>query len=432
MAHRLCPISTANPNSIAIAPSLSYGELNQIIERVAHGLHQKGYRPSDPIIISSITNVETICLIFAAWRLSLTVLLIPKHFQQLENFPSVLSTQRDARQELYPVSLLLPTSGSSGTPKWAAFPLNQLLESAKTVAAALAICPSDRYLLSLPLHHVGGLGVVLRAFCSGCSIVFEDKSQPYPSRILSAKSQFASLVPTQLYRLLQSDFSKIDTHFMIGGASLSQKLYEKAISKGLSLKITYGLTEMSSSVLLTSNPVWIDQVAYLGFPLENREMKLVNGEIFVRGSSLFSGYLHQKFEKPMDWFATKDLGKFHEKHGFAITGRKDFQFTCGGENISPEEIESVIQSIHPIEAVVVVPLFDEEYGARPVALMNSSQPPENLMKELSLRLPKFKVPIAIIDLPATEHLKPNRKQLTDLVNKNYHCKGFVRYTRTIS
>ncbi|MBF8262613.1 MAG: O-succinylbenzoate-CoA ligase [Parachlamydiales bacterium] len=418
----------------------NYPHWDRMAARAANALGESGCQSGDLIAITAHPNWQTICLLFAAWRRSLIAVLIPPHLPKIAEH-NLLSTlplrliindgshlfanpdDEPGELDLSSPALVIPTSGSSGPPKWAAFTLSQLFESAETVSHALSIQPGDRYLLSLPLHHVGGLGVVLRSLISQATIVFDDKSLPYPDRILTARATFGSLVPTQLYRLLQTDFDSISTRFIIGGAGMPQSLYEKAIARGLDLWFSYGMTEMASCVFLTSNPVWRQQIPFLGSPLPGREAKLLDkgpNEILVRGAPLFLGYGYPIDHPINDWFATRDVGIYSPEFGFAVTGRKDLQFICGGENIQPEEIECALLSHPLVEQAVVVPLHDAEFGAKPMAMIQSSAAKSEILSYLSSRLPKHKIPIELLDLPSSANLKPDRRQLTEDINKNYH------------
>ena len=355
---------------------------------------------------------QTLSLLFNAWRNSQSVFLYSPQLPE-----PVVQKWIDELKEPSNIDLFLLTSGSSGSPKLAAFRREALFESAEIVSQALDAQSGDRWLLSIPLSHIGGLAVALRAHCSGGSLLFADKKRSQAERILSARVQFASLVPTQLYRLLKEDWSQpIHTHLLIGGAPLSQTLYQQTIQRNLSLSLTYALTEMCSTVLLTSHPFWDDDLLpYLGFPLPGREVHLSNEyELMVRGASLFEGYGISP-QKP-NWFPTGDLALFHEQHGIKICGRKDFQFLSGGENIQPEEIEAALLSLPEIEKAVVVPLHDEEFGARPAAYLQTSLPFQEIPIALSSLLPKLKIPIEFRPLEPSESLKPNRKKLTELIN----------------
>ena len=437
MAERLCPLSVGEKKALALAPSLTYAALDNLTGRAVHQLRSWGLEKGDCIALPSHANEKTIALLFAAWRLSLIVALISpgmppagiqKHLQEIhprlliDDASRFFAESFDERRELDldSIALLLLSSGSSGDAKWAAFTLSQLFESAETVARTLGAQPEDRWLLSLPLHHVGGLGVLLRAFCSGGTVVPENKQLPYPERIESAHARYASLVPTQLYRLMQCDFQTISTQLLIGGAPMAQNLYDRAIEKNLRLLLTYGLTEMSSTLFLTSRPVWNNQIPYLGLPLPGRQVKIFQDELLVSGASLFAGYGNPPRRPFTDWFSSGDCAIYHERYGFGICGRKDFQFISGGENIQPEEIEMAILSCPNVEQAIVVPLFDEELGTRPMGFVKTSLSHHQILHYLSTFLPKFKIPIALAELPNSDNFKPNRAQLIQFANKNYH------------
>lgn len=423
MSYENCPLSLASPKAIAIAPDLTYGELDLLASRAAASLKLKR---GDLIAIPAEASWRTIALLFAAWRLSINVALIPL------NLPAPAKTAHlaplsphlivddpfagtcissEKQLELQPPALMLLTSGSSGKPKWASFSLFQLFESARTVAATFHAKRGNLWLASIPLHHVAGIGVMLRALLSEGTLIFEEKSLPPAERILRVNADFASLVPTQLYRLLRQRLPPLKTHFLIGGAPLAESLYRAAILQGLRLSLTYGLTEMSSTVLLSTTPQWKGAFAYLGEPLINRQLQLSQyGELLVSGTSLFNGYGFPAALPPSP-FPTGDLGCYDERLGWSVQGRKDFQFQSGGDNIQPEEIEAALLSHRDVEEAIVVPKPDEEFGARPAAFVRTSLSSSDLALYLSERLPKYKIPVVFEKLEEQSGFKPNRKEL---------------------
>ncbi len=402
MAFRPCPLNDTHTASAVTA------------------LSTLGLKPGDLIATRAKPNWQTLCLLFGAWRLGLKVALLPP------NLPSYTLPPHHWIEEIAPLfqakpssekildlslpALLLMTSGSSGSPKWASFSLSQLFESAETVATSLQAKPGQRWLLSIPLHHVGGLGVALRCILTKGTLLFEDKTLPHQERILQANADFASLVPTQLYRLLQTQMPPPKTHFLIGGAPLSRELYQRAT--GYRLSLTYALTEMSSTVLLTSQPTWKGAFPYLGEPLANRALSLAaDGELLVSGAPLFNGYGAFP-QPPPSPFPTGDKAHYHPTLGWSIQGRKDFQFFSGGENIQPEEIEAALLSHRDVEEAVVVPKNDPEFGQRPAAFVRTTLSDEALYSYLTELLPKYKIPIHFERLKDQSGLKPNRKQLS--------------------
>jgi O-succinylbenzoic acid--CoA ligase len=172
--------------------------------------------------------------------------------------------------------------------------------------------------------------------------------------------------------------------------------------------------------LAQKHPKKIDGRIYLGEPLPKREIHLKSdGEICVRGETLFQGYLNNgKIESPLNngWFETGDIGHYDLKGGIAIIGRKDGQFICGGENIQPEEIERYLLLIPDILEAVVVPKEDPEFGMRPVAVIRTLGPRMTLQKiqiALGEHLPKYKIPVALYQLDEIPKngLKIDRKQI---------------------
>jgi O-succinylbenzoic acid--CoA ligase len=394
----------------------------------ATALQTLGLKPGDLIATRAEPNWQTLAFLLAAWRLSLNVALLPPNLPSytlpphrwIEDISPLFQAEPSSIKtlDLSKPALLLLTSGSSGSPKWASFSLSQLFESAETVANALQAKPKNSWLLSIPLHHVGGLGVALRCILTEGTLVFQEKELSLRERIVSANADFASLVPTQLYRLLQDPGPIPPTHFLIGGAPLCKELYQRARARGLHLSLTYALTEMSSTVLLTSNPIWDGPFPYLGEPLANRVLALSpDGELLVRGSSLFNGYGFPPSPPPA-LFSTGDKACYHPTFGWSIQGRKDFQFISGGENIQPEEIEAALLSHKDVEEAVVVPKRDPEFGERPAAFVRTTLTDEALCSYLTQYLPKYKIPILFERLNKQNGLKPNRKQLFESLNKN--------------
>src|SRR5438270_215571 len=111
---------------------------------------------------------------------------------------------------------------------------------------------------------------------------------------------------------------------------------------------------MASQVATSAQPIPYQNQIYLDAPLPFREMKIeANGEIFVKGKTLFKGYWNkdQTLSLPLEnsWFPTKDVGVFDSKRGLAILGRKDHLFISGGENIYPEEIEEALENLPEIK-----------------------------------------------------------------------------------
>jgi O-succinylbenzoic acid--CoA ligase len=288
--------------------------------------------------------------------------------------------------------------------------------------ALLTVNPGDRWLLSLPLYHVGGLGILYRCFLGGGAVVLERPGVDLADQIAQDRITHLSLVPTQLRRLLKHpDLKRLRSSLkvvLLGGAPIPPDLLQQASDAGLPVYPTYGLTEMASQVA-TGSP---ERPAKLRV-LPHREVKIADdGAICVRGDTLFLGYVTKDgIARPLDsegWFQTGDTGRIDSRGFLHVRGRKDNMFISGGENVHPEAIEAALSGVDGIEVVVVVPVEDAEYGHRPVAFLryradfNLSEAESELSEEarfgfdhhslsaeLEKTLPRFMLPVAYYPWP---------------------------------
>ncbi|MDX1739941.1 MAG: AMP-binding protein, partial [Rhodothermales bacterium] len=215
---------------------------------------------------------------------------------------------------------------------------------------------------------------------------------------------------------------------LAGGGPVPSNLVAECREKGGRLFLTYGLTEMASQVCTTTDPDRISASDDVGVVLPFRSVRIGDQrEILVRGETLFSGYLDgRRLEPAVDedgWFHTGDVGEFNKYGHLVVLGRRDNMFVSGGENIHPEEIERALCLLPGVSRAVVVDVPDAEFGARPVAFIESSGEPltiETVRAALRDRLPGFKHPVAVYDYP--EALvgtleKPTRRVLREIARE---------------
>ena len=180
------------------------------------------------------------------------------------------------------------------------------------------------------------------------------------------------------------------------------------------------MTEMASTVFAKQS----DGKIGVGQPLLGRDFKLVNEEVWLKGAGLAMGYWRNGCVDPLTnaegWFQTKDKGQWLDNE-LVIQGRLDNMFISGGENIQPEEIEKVIVQSDLVKQVFVLPKHDEEFGHRPVAIVEfhtsfNESAVESLNVFLQGRLERFKQPVAYYELPQDliqGAIKISRKALAD-------------------
>jgi len=311
------------------------------------------------------------------------------------------------------------TSGSTAAEKGVLLSFSNLYYNALGSNRNIVLEPGDRWLVSLPLFHVGGIGVLFRCFLARAAVVIPNGEESILQSVERYSITHLSLVSTQLVRMLNELsqarsglFSGIKA-VLLGGSAISQELIREAISCGLPVFTTYGMSEMGSQVTTTAPGDGLEKLKTSGKLLAFRQIKIADDlEICVKGETLFQGYIDgDGVVLPVDsdrWFHTGDLGRIDSQGYLEVIGRKDNMFISGGENIVPEEIEAVLEGVPGIERVVVVPKVDEEFGFRPVCFIKRKELDEggeslseqNIIEYLKGRLPGFKVPRVFYEWPS--------------------------------
>jgi O-succinylbenzoic acid--CoA ligase len=328
------------------------------------------------------------------------------------------SKPADLQQER-PATIIF-TSGSTGAPKAALHTFGNHYHSALGSNANIALRPGDRWLHSLPLYHVGGLSILFRCLLAGATIALPQPGTTLGESIAGLAATHISVVSTQLSRLLResADLGGLEA-VLVGGGPVPSSLVEEALVRGLPLHTSYGLTEMASQVTTTPPGASLEELRTSGRALPGREVSLSErGEILVRGETLFAGYVEtEEIDRPLDeegWFHTRDLGELDESGYLRVKGRMDNLFISGGENVQPEEIEEALCRLNGVDEAVVVPVSDEEFGARPVAFVRiNDAEPRDLARELEPVLPRFKIPVSFHPWPeeARRGMKADRAVL---------------------
>ncbi|WP_019602863.1 AMP-binding protein [Teredinibacter turnerae] len=323
------------------------------------------------------------------------------------------------------------TSGSSGVPKLVAHRFQSLMANVRASAAMAAMTPHSRTLLSLPLYHIGGFAQVLRALHTGSSLVMQGRVED-PETLNNHKITHCSMVATQLQRLLNV-LAGTDTgdsrgippglrapmlphlrHVLLGGGPCAEETLQAARQVGIPVRVTYGLSETASQ-LVTQDDQGVGQI------VGATEVQLAeNGEIRVRGETLFAGYWRAgKLDSARDaegWFHTRDLGVWRGGC-IRILGRLDNQFISGGKNIQPEEIERHLVSLPSVSIAVVVPVPHREFGEVPLAFVDLAEGEltqalqRDWVARLKQVLPGYLVPRCFARLPTQRGLKIQRDAL---------------------
>ncbi len=143
-----------------------------------------------------------------------------------------------------------------------------------------------------------------------------------------------------------------------GGAPLNYEVGAFFTALGVQLLQGYGQTE--SAPIVSCNPPWRNKIATVGIPLEGVEVRIAeDGEIVVRGDLVMQGYWNrpeESAETVVDgWLHTGDIGEFDEDGHLRITDRKkDIIVNSGGDNISPQRVEGMLNSRMEIGQSMVI------------------------------------------------------------------------------
>lgn len=302
----------------------------------------------------------------------------------LEQLPQVEAERWLGRPlDLAAVQGLIYTSGTTGRPKGAMLTYANHFWSATASAFRLGTEPTDRWLLCLPLYHVGGLAIVFRCCLYGTTVVLQTGFEP--AAIGHALEHHAvsliSLVPTMLQRLIESHGEALAAArlrcLLVGGAAAGPALIEPALALKLPLATTYGLTEAASQVA-TATPAKVSRKpGSVGRPLPFSTVQIVGeegrplpaghlGEVVVSGPTVMLGYYRQPEATAQTLrdgrLATGDLGYLDEEGDLWLVQRRADLIVSGGENIYPAEVEQVLSRHPAVAEVCVVGLDDERWG----------------------------------------------------------------------
>lgn len=274
-------------------------------------------------------------------------------------------------------ALVVATSGSTGEPKGVVHTHASVQASARATNAGLGVTAEDRWLCCLPVAHVAGLAVVTRALEAGVPVEvlpgFDAEVVETAARERGAT--LTTLVPTALARIDPGLFRRI----VVGGAAPPAGLPPNAV-------VSYGLTETGSAV------------AYDGRPLAGVELRIVDGEIQVRGPMLLRAYRDGHDPRTPDgWLPTDDAGELDEQGRLVVHGRRGDVVNTGGEKVWPAAVERALQSHPAVAEVAVVGRPDPEWGQIVVAVVvpaDPAAPPglDALRDHVRTRLPAYAAP----------------------------------------
>jgi len=315
-------------------------------------------------------------------------------YQELDFFRSAPESMRQVEITPEDPGLIIYTSGTTGKPKGTILTQGNLVHDAKNIIDIWEIRESDVVCHALPLFHVHGLCFELHtALIAGAHLIMLDWFTPETViEVLSRKeakyvcSVFMA-VPAMYAKLM--DYvgeQRLDfTHMRLwtsGSAPLLVKDFERI--KEVFGKEPVEREGMTETGMNFSNPVrGLRKPGSIGLPLPGLEVRIVSpetfadvppgeiGELWLRGPAITPGYWRKPEETAKafkdGWFKTGDLGKLGNDGYYYLTDRLKHIIISGGENISPKEVETVINQVQGVADSSVVGILDEKWGEKVVA-----------------------------------------------------------------
>jgi O-succinylbenzoic acid--CoA ligase len=256
----------------------------------------------------------------------------------------------------------------------------------------------DAWLCCLPLHHIGGLSILLRCAMYATTARLEPRFEAAAvARALdSGQITLASLVPAMLSAALDAraaagrsgPFPPALRAILLGGGPTRAPLLARCQAIGAPVSVTWGMTETGSQVA-TRAPGDLSPGLHAGAPLAFARVTLDGERLAVEGPVAPGGRL-----------VSHDRGAIDGDGRVHITGRSDDVILSGGENIDPAEVEAALTDHAGVAGAAVVARSDPRWGQRPVAWLVPSagdRPPDAELEAWCRdRLAGFKVPDAFL------------------------------------
>ena len=452
---------------------LSWIELEQRANQVAHYFEGRGLGQGDIIVVALKNSPEHLFSTFASWKLGASVLplrwdlpewererllvvanaklvvagwdnaapgtVTPDDLRATTNFP----TTPPEPDRIPEYTRLIATSGATGTPKIVVTPSPGVMATDEQMSKVMGASVNKMYLTTSPLYHVNGWAYAYNPLLQDCPIVLMERFDAARAVDLIEKYHvvFTVMVPTMLMRVARlpdvasRDFSSLE-RIVYGGASIPEWVVRAwfEIIPPEKFCFSYGGSE-GHGLVMTTGDQWLKHPGTVGLPLD-AEVKILDeegnevptgeiGEIFIRANT--PGPKFQYIGQPTPEGAPGGFGSFGDmgyvdEEGYVyIADRRRDMIVSGGANVYPAEVEAVLTEHPEVHDVVVVGLADPEWGHRVHAIVeprDPANPPgaDELRAHCKSRLAPYKVPKEfeiVEEIPRTAAGKVNRSRLVE-------------------
>jgi len=327
-------------------------------------------------------------------RLNLITIPTERPYQDLGFFRSAPDSLPGVDIGLNDPGLIIYTSGTTGQPKGAVLTQGNLVHDARNIIHVWEITDSDVLCHALPLFHIHGLCFALHtALLAGSGVIMLDGFSP--QGVLNVLSRHEGEHACTLFMAVPSMYATLMdylgerrpdlSHMRLwtsGSAPLLVRDFERI--KEVFGKEPVEREGMTETGMNFSNPVrGTRKPGSIGVPLPGLEVRVINpetlvdvepgqmAEFWLKGPSITPGYWRKPEETAKairdGWFRTGDLGRVDGDGYYYLTDRIKHIIISGGENISPKEVETVLNRLDGVAESSVVGIPDEKWGEKVVA-----------------------------------------------------------------
>ncbi len=320
------------------------------------------------------------------------------------------TVKNNYKQHSDDIATIILTSGTTGIPKAVQLTYSNFETSCSNWNNFLQFEPNDQFLCCLPLHHIGGLAVLIRALMYGFSVNFvnEFQAEAVLNTIQNHPVTIISLVPTMLKRILDLNGGLKALQslrwILLGGGPSPEYLLDICIKEKLNIVKVYGMSETCSGTVglkLLDEP---QHKFYAGRPFPGANVWAENDELHISGPMVMKRYVGER--ETNGTINSHDLGRIDDDNLIFLDIRRKDLIVTGGENVNPIEVEECLMNVRGISDAAVVGKDDDEWGQKVTAyIVSTSLENELLHRELKKSLSPYKIPkeyIHVSHIPRNE------------------------------